>query len=306
MAIQMRRGPLAKYDESKMLSGEWGISIDNDTDRQKAFIAFAPGVSKEVMMVEDAEAQIAVATEEAIADATEEAEAWAHGNSFHATDYASGDGTTTVFTLSDTPSSIQAVYVDGEEVSNYTLSGSTITFSTAPAVGADNIHVLYIVNTTNDNAEYYKTQAASSASSASGSATTATNQATLARSYTKGDTNTRTGETTDNAEYYKTQAGNSATSASGFATAASGSATTANNQRKEAEAWAAGTKDGSDIPSTDSQYHNNAKYWAILAAESAAILEEFAYYDSTDESIVFRSNELVSYDATDEAILINV
>ena len=296
MAIQMRRGPLAKYDESKMLSGEWGISIDNDTDRQKAFIAFAPGVSKEVMMVEDAEAQIAVATEEAIADATEEAEAWAHGNSFHATDYASGDGTTTAFTLSDTPSSIQAVYVDGEEVSTYTISGSTITFSTAPAVGADNIHVLYIVNTTNDNAEYYKTQAASSASSASGSATTATNQATLARSYTKGDTNTRTGETTDNAEYYKTQAGNSATSASGSATAAAAS-------EEQAEAWADGNIDGTPVGSTAPQYHNNAKYWSDEAAAAAAsvqaakLLGDFASYETTTTaSQAYAVGDYLTYD----------
>ena len=41
MAIQMRRGPLAKYNKNKMLAGEWGISIDNDTNNQKAFIAFA-------------------------------------------------------------------------------------------------------------------------------------------------------------------------------------------------------------------------------------------------------------------------
>lgn len=159
MAIQMRRGQLANYDKSKMLPGEWGISIDNDSDNQKAFISFAPGVSKEVMMVEDAEEQIAVATAEAIDMATEEAEAWAHGNSFHVNDYASGDGSTKSFTLAETPSSIIGVYVNGSSVSAYTLSGKTITFTTAPASGSNNIRVYYTVNTTTDNAKYYKEQA---------------------------------------------------------------------------------------------------------------------------------------------------
>lgn len=180
MAIQMRRGPLAQYDESKMLAGEWGISIDADSNDQKAFIAFAPGVSKEVMMVEDAQEQIAVATAEAIVDATAKAEAYAHGDSFSVNDYASGDGTTTSFTLSETPSSVIAVYVDGAETTAYTRSGAVITFTTAPPVGEDNIRVYYTVNTTSDNAKYYKNQAASSASSASTSAQTATTQATNA------------------------------------------------------------------------------------------------------------------------------
>lgn len=227
MAIQMRRGQLANYDKSKMLAGEWGISIDNDSDNQKAFISFAPGVSKEVMMVEDAEEQIAVATAEAIDMATEEAEAWAHGNSFHVNDYASGDGSTKSFTLAETPSLILGVYVDGSSVSAYTLSGKTITFTTAPAAGEDNIRVYYTVNTQYDNAKYYKEQAASSASSASSNAsiattkasqattaaasastdaTTATTQATKAQSYAVGGTSSRTGEDTDNAKYYKEQA----------------------------------------------------------------------------------------------------
>ena len=58
MAIQMRRGQLANYDKNKMLAGEWGIAIDSDTERQKAFIAFAPGIDKEVLFAEDAAEQI--------------------------------------------------------------------------------------------------------------------------------------------------------------------------------------------------------------------------------------------------------
>ena len=86
MAIQMRRGQLANYDKNKMLAGEWGIAIDSDTERQKAFIAFGPGIDKEVMFVEDAAERITEATVEA----TEEAEAWAVGTK-NGTDVGSGD-----------------------------------------------------------------------------------------------------------------------------------------------------------------------------------------------------------------------
>ena len=180
MAIQMRRGQLADYDKNKMLAGEWGISTDADTNDQKAMIAFAPGVDKEVMFVEDAAEQIAEATAGAIDTATEEAEAWAHGNSFHVNDYASGDGSTRSFTLAQTPSTILGVYIDGAVTTAYTRSGKTITFTTAPASGQNNIRVYYTVNTATDNAKYYKEQAASSASSASTSASTATTKASQA------------------------------------------------------------------------------------------------------------------------------
>lgn len=227
MAIQMRRGPLAQYDESKMLPGEWGIAIDDDTNDQKAFVAFAPGIDKEVLFVEDAEERIEAIAAEAVAYATEQAKAWARGDGFHVNDYASGDGSTTAFTLTEPPASVLGVYVNGAETSAYTVSGAVITFTEAPASGEDNIRVYYTVNTQYDNAKYYKNQAASSASSASTSAstattkasqastsastastaaTTATTQATKAQSYAVGGTSSRTGEDTDNAKYYKEQA----------------------------------------------------------------------------------------------------
>lgn len=234
MAIQMRRGPLADYDASRMLAGEWGITTDAESGNQKVFISFAPGTRKEVMMVEDAQAQIAVAAAEAVDEATAEAEAWAHGNSFTVNDYASGDGSTTAFTLAETPSSIQGVYVDGSAVTTYTISGNVITFTTAPGSGENNIRVSYTVSTATDNAKYYKDQASASATSAASSATSASTSATsasssastastkasqaassalsaessvtLAQSYAKGGTGTRSGEDTDNAKYYKEQA----------------------------------------------------------------------------------------------------
>ena len=37
----------------------------------------------------------------------------------------------------------------------------------------------------------------------------------------------------------------------------------------DAEAWAVGKINGEDVPSTDPRYHNNAKYWADQAASSS-------------------------------------
>ena len=287
MAIQHRRGDYNDYRPNKMLSGELAFALQHDprgVDGRAVHVAFAPGVDKTLMTFDDAEVMIEDATEIAIAGAveyaSEEAEAWAHGNGFTKNDYFSGDGTTTSFTLSNTPAAMISVDVDGAASTLYSLSGNVLTFTTAPPAGNNNIRIEYTVNTTNDNSKYYKdqssasaSQAASSASSASGSATTATNQATLARSYAKGDTNTRTGETTDNAEYYKTQAGNSATSASASASQAAGYASSASasaSQATNAATTAEGYKDSAAASVVSAQNAQAAAENARDRAEAAA------------------------------------
>lgn len=49
MAIKMRRGQLKDFNPSKMQSGEWAVSTDADTNDQRVYMAFAPGVIKEMM-----------------------------------------------------------------------------------------------------------------------------------------------------------------------------------------------------------------------------------------------------------------
>lgn len=49
MAIQNRRGPYSKYNASKMVAGEFAVA----TDEQKLFIAFAPGLSKRILLEND-------------------------------------------------------------------------------------------------------------------------------------------------------------------------------------------------------------------------------------------------------------
>ena len=58
-------------------------------------------------------------------------------------DYASGNGSTTAFTLSIAPASVNAIAVSISGVKQspktYSVSGTTLTFSAAPPVGTDNI-----------------------------------------------------------------------------------------------------------------------------------------------------------------------
>lgn len=83
--------------------------------------------------------------------------------------------------------------------------------------------------------------ASGSANSALSSATSAAADALLAQSYAVGNSGVRQGENTDNAKYYKEQAS------------------------LDGEAWTAGTKNGTPVPSTDVQYQNNSKYYSQLA-----------------------------------------
>ena len=55
MAIQMRRGQKADFDPTKMLPGEWAVSIDSDTTKQWVWMCFAPGVVKRMAAFEDIE-----------------------------------------------------------------------------------------------------------------------------------------------------------------------------------------------------------------------------------------------------------
>ena len=53
MAIQMRRGYKADFDPTKMLPGEWAVSIDNESQKQMVYMCFAPGVVKRIATLED-------------------------------------------------------------------------------------------------------------------------------------------------------------------------------------------------------------------------------------------------------------
>ena len=86
-----------------------------------------------------------------------ESDAYARGGYFTTEEHFFGDGTTTTFSLENTPHSVYTVEVDGTEVSNYTVSGNEITFTTAPDQYSM-ILVNYSADTTSDNAKYYRDQ----------------------------------------------------------------------------------------------------------------------------------------------------
>ena len=74
-----------------------------------------------------------------------------------ATDYFSGNGSTTAFTLSRPVASVNQVVavvnnVDQDPASAYTVSGNTITFTSAPSSGTNNIYVRYTSPITQVNA----------------------------------------------------------------------------------------------------------------------------------------------------------
>lgn len=53
MAIQMRRGQLKDFDPSKMLSGEFAVTIDDSPEEQKIFMCFSAGAVKELATKDD-------------------------------------------------------------------------------------------------------------------------------------------------------------------------------------------------------------------------------------------------------------
>ena len=75
----------------------------------------------------------------ALTDATQLVQLGVAGATLHYRENAAGDGTTTVFTLSNTPSANLAVYVNGElktVSTDYSVSTNKVTFTSAPANNA--------------------------------------------------------------------------------------------------------------------------------------------------------------------------
>lgn len=64
MAIQMRKGLKADFDPTKMLPGEWAVSIDSDTSNQIVWMCFAAGVVKRMGTYEDFKNMIRDATKD--------------------------------------------------------------------------------------------------------------------------------------------------------------------------------------------------------------------------------------------------
>ena len=117
-----------------------------------------------------------------------------------------------------------------------------------------------------NNSKYYAEQAGGSATAAAGSAGAAAGSASDAAGSASAAAGSASG------------AAGSASAAAGSATAAAGSAQDADGSAEDAEAYAIGKRDGTDVESADPAYHNNAKYYAEQAAESARLANAEAIY----------------------------
>ena len=63
---------------------------------------------------------------------------------------------------------------------------------------------------------------------------------------------------------------------------------------EDAEAWAVGQRNGSDVPSTDPTYHNNAKYWSQQA--NPTVLANLTDVDLNN----LADGQIIAYDATSQ------
>ena len=105
-----------------------------------------------------------------------------------------------------------------------------------------------------------------------------------------------------NASSSASSASSSASSASTSASSASASASSASESALDAEAWAVGTRDGSDISSSDPAYNNYSKYWALAAGESAEDSDDSA---EDSEAYAIGKRDGVDVSSDDPAYLNN-
>ena len=98
------------------------------------------------------------------------------------------------------------------------------------------------------------------------------------------------------AQQAKINAETAATNANNSATSASTSATTSSNHAEDSEAWATGQRNGTDVPSTDPTYHNNAKYYKDQAA--AQTLSGLSDVDINDNTLA--NGQVPVYNSTTE------
>lgn len=167
-----------------------------------------------------------------------------------------GTGAQTAFTLSSAPGAISNtdVYVGGVHQTPtlaYTLSGSTVTFTSAPPSGTNNIQIKWNTVMGQAAVQPYATAAASSASAASASASSASTSASNASS---------------SASAAATSASNASTSASNAATSASTATTQASNASSSASAAATSASNALTYSNAASSSMTSAANSATAAA----------------------------------------
>lgn len=260
MAIQMRRGFYADFDPSKMLPGEWAVSIDSDTNKQIVWMCFAPGVTKRMGTYEDFRQQIQEATQEIKEEYISEFHAILDQIELLAEQ--TNENTTTVIQIRD-----DTVNTYLPQMLKY-LNGTKNNASLAQASQADAVASAAQAATYADNAALSERYADSHASDAITSAAAAAESATKAAM------------SAVNAKDSETAAATSASTATTKATVASNSASAAATSEKNAktsETNAASSKNAAaNSASTATSKATDAANSAILSESYAVKAQEYA------------------------------
>lgn len=219
MAIQVRRGNEVDFDPSKMLPGEWAVSLDTKYVR----MCFSPGICLRMATYEAFEADMAQI--QAILEEAKTVE--------EAIQKIYDDVQQVVIDIETASSAAQTAIEKSEESKEFATaaassasaaktsetnaksSASSASTSASTATKKATEASTYANNAKNseNTANTHATTASTKASEASTSANTASvkandasDSALLAESYTHGGTGVRDNEDVDNAQYYKNQA----------------------------------------------------------------------------------------------------
>jgi len=177
MAIRMRRGLLGELDESKLLAGEWAVTIDAETNRQQVLMCFGAGIVKRMGTYNDFSDMIAEISGDLL-------------NSYKVELEMIKSAVETM--ASEVNSDKEEVVIIHDGIVN-TLMPQIEQYAISTQTSAENASI------SEQNASRYATNSLDSAELSA-------EFSDLAKSYAKGGTGLREGEETDNAKYYMEQA----------------------------------------------------------------------------------------------------
>lgn len=183
MAIQMRRGLRKDFQPSKMLPGEWAVSIDVATDNQIVWMCFAPGVTKRMGTYEDFKRQI----EEATADILNEYR------------------TQLNIILNEVKTLAQQVRSDKDSVAIIKTEILTVYIPQMQKLLEDTAKQADRAKSEADKSEISANDSKTSADNSAASAKESEDFSKLAESHNHGGTGVRDGEDTDNSKYWSDQ-----------------------------------------------------------------------------------------------------
>lgn len=190
MAIRVRRGLLDEFDPSKLLSGEWAVSIDADTGKQQVFMCFGAGLTKRMGTYDDFQDMIEEISADILEEYKEELDKIKTAVEGIAQDVSDDKDEVVVIQTNITDVLMPQIQAYVESAKGYSDLAGEYKDDAVQAV------------------EYAKaevTKASGFADNALESAELSSDYATLAESYTHGN-GTREGDATDNAKYYMEQA----------------------------------------------------------------------------------------------------